>query len=120
MRADLRRDRSASTHGNGNDDEICAFDRGGVGFLDVVGEAELGDAPARCSGAGGRDDRACRLLCARGACNRGADQAHSDERNAVENGPAAHLPPMNSRNADTTSRFASSLPTVMRSAFGSL
>src|SRR5436305_15290607 len=99
---------------------MCAIVGRGVGLLDVVGEAALGDARARCRGAGGRDDRACRLLCARDACNRGADQAHSDERNAVENGPAAHLPPMNSRNADTTSRFASSLPTVMRSAFGSL
>ena len=81
---------------------------------------ELGDAPAR------RGERAVATiertsaLCARGARDRGADQADADQREAIEERRLASHDffPTNSANAATTSRFASSLPTVMRSAFG--
>ena len=83
---------------------------------------ELGDALARRRRARGRDDRARRALRARGARDRAADQAEADQRQAVEDGCGfAHADfPMNSASALTTSRLASSLPTVMRKAFGSL
>ena len=62
-------------------------------------------------------------LLARCARDRGADQADADQRQPVEQWTVAHAVgalPMNSASAWTTSRFASSVPTVMRSALGSL
>ena len=47
-------------------------------------------------------------------------KAHADQRQAVEDGSALIALPTNSASAATTRRLASSLPTVMRSAFGSL
>src|SRR5262249_10574628 len=85
-----------------------------------IGEAEFGEAPARGGGAGGRDDGARSALCARGARDRGANETHSDQRQTIEDGLPPHLRPTNSASAATTSRFASSLPTVMRIALGGL
>ena len=84
MRADLLGDRAAGADRNADDDEVGAFDGGGVGFDHLVGEAELGDAPARLRRARGRDDRARRALRARRARDRGADQADADQREAIE------------------------------------
>ena len=50
----------------------------------------------------------------------GSDQARSNQRQAVEDRLCAHCRPINSRSAVTTRRLASSVPTLMRSAFGSL
>ncbi len=120
MRTDLRRDRAAGADRHAEDDEIGAFDRGCVGLDHLIGKPELGDAPARGGGAGSGDDRAHGALRARRARDRRADQAHADQCQAIEDGLSAHLFPKNSASAATTSRLASSLPTVMRSAFGSL
>ena len=121
VRADLGGDRAAGADRNADDDEVGAFDRLGVGLDHLVGEAELGDAPARLRRARGGDDRADGALRARRARDRGADQADADQRQAVERAARrAHAAfPRNSLSAATTSRFASSVPTVMRSACGS-
>ena len=122
MRADLLGDRAAGADRNADDDEVGAFDRGGIALDHLVGDAELGHAPARFRRARGGDDRADRALRPRGARDRRADQPDADQRKAVEqSGGFAHaFCPRNSASACTTSRLASSLPTVMRSAFGSL
>ena len=70
MRADLLGDRAAGADRNADDDEIGAFDRGGVGLDHLIGEAELGDALARLRRARGGDDRAHRALRARRARDR--------------------------------------------------
>ena len=112
---------AAGADRNADDDEIGAFDRGGVGLDHLIGDAELGDALARLRRARGGDDRAHRALRARRARDRAADQAEADQRQAVEERLLAHAAfPRNSASAFTTSRLASSVPTVMRSAFGSL
>ena len=84
MRADLPRDRAAGADRDADDDEIGALDRRRVGLDHLIGEAELGDAPARRGRARGRDDRAHDALRARRARDRGADQADADQRQAVE------------------------------------
>ena len=84
MRADLLGDRAAGADRDADDDEIGAFDRGGVGLDHLIGDAELGDALARLRRARGGDDRAHRALRARRARDRGADQADADQRQAVE------------------------------------
>ena len=121
VRSDLLRHRAAGADRNADDDEIGARNRRLVGLDHLIGEAELGDAPARLGRARGRHDRAHGALGARGARDRGADQADTDERQTVvERGDRHRAFPKNSASAATTSVFASSLPTVMRSAFGSL
>src|SRR5262249_4068317 len=120
VRPDLCGHLAARADRDGDDDEISAFGCRGVGFNHLIGEAELGHAPARGRGAGGGDDGARCALRARGARDRRANETHSDQRKAIENGLPPHLRPMNSANAATTSRFASSVPTLMRNAFGSL
>ena len=86
MRADLGRDRAAGADRDADDDEIGAFDRRRIGLDHLIGDAELGDAPARGGRARRRDDRARRALRARRARDRGADQADADQREAVEDG----------------------------------
>src|SRR6516165_273288 len=120
VRPDLRGHRAASADRDGDNDEIGAFGCGCVGCDHVIGEAEFGKAPARGGGAGGGDDGTRSALRARGTRDRGTDETHSDQRKAIENGLPLHLRPTNSASAATTRRFASSLPTVIRSAFGSL
>src|SRR5262249_40319533 len=118
--AEFRGHRAASADRNGHNDEIGAFGCGCVGFDHVIGEAEFGKAPARGGGAGGGDDGTRSALRARGARDRGTDETHSDQRKAIENEMRLHFRPTAPASAATTRRFASSLPTVMRSAFGSL
>src|SRR6478735_7575964 len=93
MRADLRGDQAARAYRNRNDDEIGAFGGGGIGLHDLVSETQFRDPTARRGGAGGGDDGAGSALRARRARDGGADQAHSDQRDAIENGLPAHLPP---------------------------
>ena len=87
---------------------------------DLVGEAELGDAPPRFRRAGGGDDGADGVLRLGRARDGRADQADADQRETVEQGLGrAHADcPRNSASAFTTSRLASSVPTLMRSALG--
>src|SRR5262249_4414373 len=120
VRPDLCGHLAACADRDGDDDEISAFGCRGVGFNHLIGEAELSHAPARGRGAGGGDDGTRSALRARGARDRRADETHSDQRETIENGLPPHLRPMNSASAATTSRFASSVPTVMRNAFGRL
>src|SRR5262249_60394355 len=120
VRPDLCGHLAARADWDGDDDEISAFGGRGVGFNHLIGEAELGHAPARGRGAGGGDDGARCALRARDARDRRANETHSDQRKAIENGLPPHLRPMNSANAATTSRFASSVQTLMRNAFASL
>ena len=49
----------------------------------LIGKPELGDAPARRGGTGGRHDLAHRALRARRACDRRADQADADQREPI-------------------------------------
>src|SRR3954463_4688581 len=91
MWSDLRGDRAARAHRNRDDDEIGAFGGGGIGFDDLVGETEFRDPTTRRGGARGGDDGGGSALRARRARDGGADQAHSDQRDAIENGLAAHL-----------------------------
>ena len=66
MWADLFCDRTAGADGNAHDDEIGAFDGGGIAFHHLVGEAELGNAPARFWRARRRDNRTrCALRAGR-------------------------------------------------------
>ena len=78
------RDRAAGADRNADDDEIGAGDRGGVGLDHLVGQAELGDAPARRRRTRARDDLAHGALRARRPRDRRADQADADQRQAVE------------------------------------
>ena len=122
MRADLLGDRPASADRNADDDEIGAFDRGGIAFHHLIGEAELGHALARGGRTRRRHDRTHGALRAGGARDRGADQPDADQRQAViQRRRFAHAGlPKNSASDLTISRFASSVPTLMRSAFGNL
>ncbi len=69
MRSDFLRDRTASANGNADNDEIGAFDGGGIAFDHLVGKAELGNAPARFRRARRRDNRTRCALRARRARN---------------------------------------------------
>ena len=122
MRADFLGHRAAGADRNADDHEIGAFDGGGVAFHHLIGEPEFGDALARLRRPRGGDDRTHRTLGTRCTRDRGADQADADQRQAVEQRRRfAHAAfPRNSASAFTTSRLASSLPTLMRKAFGSL
>ena len=86
MRADLGRDRAAGADRDADDHEVGVLRRFGVGGDDLVGEAELDHALARRFRARGRDDLLHDALLARGARDRGADQADADQRQAIEQG----------------------------------
>ncbi len=90
MWRDLLRHRAAGADRNAQDHQIGAFDRGGVGFHHLIGEAELGHAPACLCRARGGDDRADRALQLRRARDRRADQADADEGEAVVKGLLCH------------------------------
>ena len=128
MRADLLGHVAAGADRNADDDQVGAFDRGGVALDHLIDHAQFGHALAGLRRACRGDDRAHRALGAGGARDRAADQAETDQCQAVEDRLArfaahlaAHLDfPRNSASAFTTSRFASSVPTDMRSAWGSL
>ena len=61
-----------------------AMGRGAVALDYLVGETELGDAPARRRRSRGGDDLTHRALRARRPCDRRADQADADQREAVK------------------------------------
>ena len=97
------------------------FDRVRAGVDDRVGEPQFADALPRRLGARRRNDFAHDAERARRARDRAADQADADQRQAViEDWRSHHCRPMNSFSAATTSRLASSVPTLSRNAFGNL
>ena len=122
MRADLGCHSAAGADRNADDDQIGARDRGGIALHHLIGQPEFGDAAARLWRARGGHDRASGALRARGARDRGADQPDADQRYSIEQGGrcAQAAFPKNSASACTTRRLASSVPTLMRKAFGSL
>ena len=119
MRSDLPRDGAAGADRDADDDKIGAFDGRRIGLDHLIG-----DCRARRSAGGLPAVRAVATIARAAPCSarrsgdRGADQPGPDQRQAVEQRLRAHLPDVqNSASASTTSRFASSVPTVMRSAF---
>ena len=122
MRADLLGHRAAGADRDADDDQIGAFDRGGIGFNHLIGDAKFGHALARGGRTRGGHDRTHGALRAGGARDRGADQPDADQRQAVEQRRRfAHADfPRNSASALTTSRLASSVPTLILKAFGNL
>jgi len=88
----------------------------GSGGGPVIDNAELGHPRTRFFRARGGDDFAGKSLLARGTRDRAADQPEADQRDAIELQTAAHFTPRKSRRPSTTSRLASSVPTVIRSA----
>src|SRR4029077_15145308 len=122
VRANLPCDGTTCADGDAYDDEIGALSRRGIGLYVLIGKTELGDAPARLRGPCRGYDRAYRALRTCRARDRGADQSDADQGQAIEQGGRfAHAGfPRNSLSACTTSRLASSVPTLIRSAFGSL
>ena len=115
------RDRAAGADRDADDDEVGAVDRGGVALDHLIGDAELGHALAR------RGERAVATIERTAPCARAARAIEQPIRpkpisaRRLKIGWSRHVGfPRNSASAFTTSRFASSVPTVMRSAFGSL
>ena len=88
----------------------------------LIREAKFGNAPARLWRARGRHDRACRALGAGCPRDRGADKAGANQSQTIEQGLRfVHARfPTNSLSACTTRPFASSVPTLIRKAFGNL
>ena len=84
MRADFPGDRTAGADRNADDDEVGALDRGSIGFLHLIGKAELGDALARLRRPRCGHDRTHGTLRTRCTRDRGADQPDADQRQAVE------------------------------------
>ena len=126
MRPDLRGDLAAGADRNADDDEIGAGGRGGVGLDHLIGKAQFGDAPPRRGGAARVATISRTAPCARAA--RAIEEPIRPtpiSARRLNSGPglwsqrhAAFA--RNSLSAATTSRLASSVPTLMRSAFGSL
>ena len=115
---DLGRDRPARADRNADDDEVGVLRGLGVGLDHLIRDAEFDDAPARRLRARGRDDRAHHAVFARRARDRAADQPDADQREAVDDRRTHPFFPISSASVATTPRFASSVPIVMRSAFG--
>jgi hypothetical protein len=134
MRRDLLRDLAAGADRDADDDEIGARDRGGIGLDHFDRQGQVRRRARRVGGGTRRrHDLAHGALRARGARDRAADQADADQRQvrtrseaavavrvALDLSPTPVVLPKNSLSAATTRRLASSVPTVMRSAFGSL
>src|SRR4029079_10915087 len=122
MRADLLRNAAAGADRYADNNEVGAFDRGGVGLHHLISNAKLRDALARLRRARGRNNRPRGALRTGSARDRRSDQADADQRQPVEQGGGlAHAAfPRNSLSACTTSLLASSVPTLIRKAFGSL
>ena len=116
---DLLRDRAAGADRDAEDDEIGVLDGFGIGLDHAVDDAELVDPRAGLRRARGGDDFSRQPLLARGARDRAADQSEADQRDLVEVRRGAHLRATKSRKPSTTSRLASSVPMVRRSACGS-
>ena len=122
MGADLLRDLTALADRHACDDEVGARNGSRIARRHLIGDAELGDAPAGRVRARRGDDRTHRARGARRARDRRSDQAYPDQGETLEHRFALGHDdrPRNSASAPTTSRFASSVPTVMRNAFGNL
>ena len=120
VRADLLGHRAAGADWNADDHQVGAGNRGGAGVHHCVGEPQFADALPRRLGARRRHDFAHDAERARRARDRAADQADADQRQAVIEDWRSHHPSKNSFSAATTSRLASSVPTLSRSAFGNL
>ena len=116
-RRDLGCDRPARADRNADDDEIGILHGLGVGLDHLVRDAEFDHAPARCLAARGRHDLARCAVFARRTRDRAADQPDADQREVVDDRDSPFFP-INSASVSTTSRFASSVPMVMRRAFG--
>ncbi len=114
---DLGRDRPAGADRNADDDEVRVLGGFGVGLDHLIRDAELDHAPACRLRARGRDDLAHDAVFACRARNRATDQPDADQREAVDDGTHPFFP-ISSASVATTPRFASSVPTLMRSAFG--
>ena len=119
VRRDLLRHGATGADGNAEDDEVGIPDRFSIAFHHAVDDTEFGDARARLRRTCGRDDLPGEALRPRGARDRAADQAEADQRNLFEYRAGLHLPAMKARKASSTSRLASSVPMVRRSACGS-
>src|SRR5262245_6318767 len=122
MRTNLLRDRSTSADRNTDNDQVGAFDRSGVVFDNLIGKAKLGNASTGPRRARGCDNRPRRTLGTRRARNRRPDKTDTDEGQAIEQRSRfVHAGfPRNSLSACTMRRLASSVPTLIRMALGSL
>ena len=121
LRADFFRHRAAGADRNADDHQVGIGDRGRAGVHHRVGEPQFADALPRRLGARRRHDGTHDAERTRRARDRAADQADADQRQAVEEDwRSHHSRPMNSFSAATTSRLASSVPTLSRNAFGNL
>ena len=118
MGCDLLRDRAAGADRNAEDDEVGVLDGFRIGLGHGIDNAEFGDPRAGLRRSLGGNDLARQSLLAGGARDRAADQAEADQRELVELRRRAHVPAMKSRKPSTTRRLASSVPMVMRSAWG--
>ena len=116
-RRDLGRDRPARADRNADDDEVGILGGLGIGRDHLVRDAELGHALARRLRARRRNDRAHRAVFARRARDGATDQPDADQREAIDDRTHPFFPII-SASVATVRRFASSVPTLMRSAFG--
>ena len=119
VRADVFCYRTAGADRNADDHQVGAGDRGRAAVHHRVGEPQFADALPRRLGTRRRNDFAHEAERARRARDRAADQADADQRQAVIEDWRSHHP-KKSFSAATTSRLASSVPTLSRSACGSL
>jgi hypothetical protein len=78
MRSYFLCDIATGADGNGNDNQIGTFHRGGIAFDNLVGKAEFGDTLAGLRGPRGGYDRARRTLRTRSARNRGPNEPDAD------------------------------------------
>jgi hypothetical protein len=110
-------DRAAGADRNAQDDEIGAAD--GLGRGGGVAVAQTERARLLQSGGASRldGDLVGEPLGARGTRDRRADQPDADERETADLSHHA-APARKSAKAETARRFASSVPIVIRSAFG--
>ncbi|CAM5311398.1 hypothetical protein AFEL58S_00622 [Afipia felis] len=119
MRCDFGGDVTELADRNADDHQIEILHRLDVRFSYTVADADLGGALADRRVAVGHNQFVRKAELLDRARDRGADMAEPDDGDAVEL-DGAHAAPMNSRSASTTRRLASSVPTLSRSACGSL
>ena len=120
MRADFLGDLAAGPDGDAENDEVGVFRRLDIGRNHGIDDAELLHPCPRFLRARSGDDLTDEALRPCRARDRAADQAEADQRQTLECRLSVHFAAMNSRRPSTTRRLASSVPTVMRSACGSL
>ena len=123
MRPDALRDRAGHADRHAGDHQIGVLDRAGIVVRDAVGEIDLDRTRPHRSGRIGRHQLAGQTKLLDAARQRGADQSKPDQRDAPERRPSSHfvsgvLAVMKARSVSMKKRLASSVPIVMRSAFG--